>query len=339
MKRQVVCQQNMLTELVKYFLEAEDELNNTLVENLIKQSNESLLDPVEEPDNSSGATTVNSSKIFDSISNKARVHFAPNICELLNMIEHQSQQDDESLDVSVELKNELGMCLEKLKQEANAILALSSQPKKCDAETFSSEQDVEARLQSVTKQLLFEKQRNSQWVHLWLTNAVNVCFHFRLKSELFDSNQIVASLEKEKECLEIRVEQLLERVNMLETDLLQAKTRIADLIEGRNSEVVSEGYGEAGSSMMQGLGSTKMSPKRYKKLIFLDMEQMIQQQPWPLSKRKPRLCWCSPEPVWIPTFCNWSRNCAEWVKLLKRKPKMNPRICCNRWINLDLLFN
>lgn len=60
------------------------------------------------------------------------------------------------------------------------------------------------------------------------------------------------------------MEQLLERVNMFETDLLQAKTRIADLIEGRNSEVVSEGYGEAGSSMMQGLGSTKMFPKLYK---------------------------------------------------------------------------
>lgn len=85
----------------------------------------------------------------------------------------------------------------------------------------------------------------------------NVCFYFRLKSELFDSNQIITSLEKEKECLEIRVEQLLERVNMFESDLLQAKTRIADLIEGRNSEVVSEGYGEAGTSMMQGLGSTK----------------------------------------------------------------------------------
>lgn len=161
MKRQVIIQRNALTELMKYFLEAQDELNNTLVENLVKQGNETLLDPVEEPDNSSGATTVNSSKIFDSISNKARVHFAPNICELLNMIDHQSQQDDESLDVSVELKNELGMCLEKLKQEANAILALSSQPKKCNAETFLSEEDLEAKLQSVTKQLLVETQRNA----------------------------------------------------------------------------------------------------------------------------------------------------------------------------------
>lgn len=161
MKRQVCFQRNLLTELIKYFLEAEDELNNTLVENLIKQSNETLLDPIEEPDNSSGATTANSSKIFDSISNKARVHFAPNIRELLDMIEHQSQHEDESLDVSVELKNELGMCLEKLKQEANAILALSCQPKKCDAGT-SLPEDLEARLQSVTKQLLVETQRNSK---------------------------------------------------------------------------------------------------------------------------------------------------------------------------------
>lgn len=79
-------------------------------------------------------------------------------------------------------------------------------------------------------------------------------FDLRLKSELFDSNEIIASLEKEKDCLESRVEQLIERVNMYESDLSQAKTRIADLIEGRNSEVVSEGYGEAGHSMMHGLG-------------------------------------------------------------------------------------
>lgn len=82
-------------------------------------------------------------------------------------------------------------------------------------------------------------------------------FNVSLKSELFDANQIITSLEKDKECLESRVEQLLERVNMFESELSQAKTRIADLIEGRNSEVVSEGYGEAGHSMMHGLGSIK----------------------------------------------------------------------------------
>lgn len=157
---------NLLSELVKYFSQAEDELNNTLIDNLVKQNNETLtFEQLEEElnnmDNSSGGTT-NSSRVFDSLTNKARFHLTPNFGELINMIEHQSQQDDDSIDISIDLKNELGMCLEKLKLEANAILALTTNPNG-QSKANSPKGSVEEKLSSVSKKLLMETQHRERW--------------------------------------------------------------------------------------------------------------------------------------------------------------------------------
>lgn len=140
LKKQVVSLRNLLSELVKYFTQAEDELNNTLVDSLVKRSNDSFtLEQLEEElnlDVSSGGTT-NSSRIFDSLSNKTRVHLAPNFSDLINMIDYQ--QDDDSVDIAVDLKNELGMCLAKLKHEANAVLTLSARSKEASKMQFPQE--------------------------------------------------------------------------------------------------------------------------------------------------------------------------------------------------------
>ncbi|XP_066145170.1 putative leucine-rich repeat-containing protein DDB_G0290503 isoform X5 [Euwallacea fornicatus] len=80
-----------------------------------------------------------------------------------------------------------------------------------------------------------------------------------LKDSILDSNEVIASLEKEKTCLENRVEQLLERLSILEGDLEQAKYRIAKLVEDRHSEVVSVGYGEAGNPIILGLEDTTLA--------------------------------------------------------------------------------
>lgn len=79
---------------------------------------------------------------------------------------------------------------------------------------------------------------------------------FRLKQELIDSNEIIASLEKQKDSLEIRVDELLEKINILDADLDQAKYKIAELIENGHAEVVSEGYGEKGNPTIHGLGKS-----------------------------------------------------------------------------------
>ncbi|CAG9773315.1 unnamed protein product [Ceutorhynchus assimilis] len=160
LKKQVISLRNLLSELVQYFTQAEDELNNTLVDNLVKQNNETSLNLSQleadlNQDSSSGGTT-NSSRVFDSLANKTRVHFAPNFGELINMIEHQSQHHDESIDISIDLKNELGMCLEKLKQEANAILTLTALPKGNNSTT-------EEQIALVSKQLVFETQHRDRY--------------------------------------------------------------------------------------------------------------------------------------------------------------------------------
>ncbi|XP_066145166.1 putative leucine-rich repeat-containing protein DDB_G0290503 isoform X1 [Euwallacea fornicatus] len=243
LKKQVDSMRNLISELLIYFNQAEDELNNTLVENLVKQSNETLtLDQLEEELDKSSGTSINTRIAFDSLTvGKTRVHLTPNFGDLMCMIDHQSLQEGASLDVSIDLKNELGMCLEKLKQEANAILALTVETK-AGSKTSSPCGEFEKKCESMSKQLHLERQRFD-------------C----LKDSILDSNEVIASLEKEKTCLENRVEQLLERLSILEGDLEQAKYRIAKLVEDRHSEVVSVGYGEAGNPIILGLEDTTLA--------------------------------------------------------------------------------
>lgn len=48
----------------------------------------------------------------------------------------------------------------------------------------------------------------------------------------------------------------MEKINILDADLDQAKYKIAELIENGHAEVVSEGYGEKGNPTMHGLGKS-----------------------------------------------------------------------------------
>ncbi|XP_050311521.1 centrosomal protein of 290 kDa-like isoform X2 [Anthonomus grandis grandis] len=236
LKRQVVSLRNLLTELVQYFAQAEDELNNTLVDNLLNRN--SCTDPIIEDDvnldASSGATT-NSSRVFDSF-NKTRVHLAPNFGDLIDMVEHHSH--NESLDISVDLKNELGMRLEQLRQEANAVLALTQKDQKEGVNLAMQKENGEEEV--LSGQLVLEREQRE-----------------RLQSELAESNALITSLEKEKEALEQRLDDLLDKIGMLEADLEQSRYKISELVEsGRRSEVVSEGYGEEGQPTLGGLEDT-----------------------------------------------------------------------------------
>ncbi|XP_076270535.1 uncharacterized protein LOC143202700 isoform X3 [Rhynchophorus ferrugineus] len=226
LKKQVISLRNLLSELLSYFTQAEDALNNTLVDELLRQGDKNLEDEV---NLDTSSATTNSSKILDSLTHITRVHLTPNFSELINMIEHQSQNSDTSIDISVDLKNELGMCLEKLRQDANTILTLTNNLPKVQNENASPGGGVEDKLNSLSKNLLQETQQKE-----------------RLKQELCDSNEIISSLEKHKDILESRVDELLEKINVLESELKQTKYKIAELIENGRKEVVSEGYGEGG---------------------------------------------------------------------------------------------
>ncbi|KAJ8933982.1 hypothetical protein NQ314_013662 [Rhamnusium bicolor] len=227
LKKQVSSLRNLLGELLKYFTQCEDELNNTLVDELLKQGFDKNVSQMEEELNLNDSSATNSSKTGDSLANVTRVHLTPNFNDLINLIETNSQEDCESRDISLDLKNELGVCLEKLKQEANAILALTTNiPKHDSSATNGSPRNtsLEEKLSSLTRQLISEAQVKD-----------------KLKEELNTALDYIKTLEKEKEELESNLDQVITKENMLEQDLLHARDKIAELIENGRKETVSEG--------------------------------------------------------------------------------------------------
>ncbi|VEN34273.1 unnamed protein product [Callosobruchus maculatus] len=230
LKKQVSSLRNLLGELLKYFTECEDELNNTLVDELLKQGFEKNLTQIEEELN----TSPNSSSKTDTSGNITRVHLTPNFNELLNLIDSSSQED--SRDISIDLKNELGCCLEKLRQEANAILTLTTnitKPETTDIDKDTAKDNVlEEQITSLTRQLINETQIKE-----------------KLKEQLDENTRYVESLEKDKEALELELDGVITSKNMLEADLIQSRNKLAELIENGRKEIVSEGYGEEGAAL------------------------------------------------------------------------------------------
>lgn len=232
---------HLLGELLKYVTQCEDELNNTLVDELLRQGFDKNLSQLEDELNLNDSSATNSSKTADSLANITRVHLTPNFTDLINLIESCSQEDCESRDISLDLKNELGVCLDKLKQEANAILALTTniakQGSNVNVITPPKVNSLEEKLSSMTRQLIGEAQAKE-----------------RLKEELREASSVIETLEKQREELEGQLEGVIAKDNVLEEELLRAKSKIAELIENGHKEIVSEGYGEEGSTEMQERG-------------------------------------------------------------------------------------
>lgn len=196
-KKQASTMRSLLGDLLRYFTQCEDELNATLVDELLASNLED-----------------------ESVK---RVHLTPNVDDLMQLIETNSSFDDsESNNISIELKNELGSCLEKLKTDANAILSLTN--------------------------VLIQKPSNE--LHDKLSNEREL--KEKLMQEMRTAIGLIETLENDKEEYEKRFEEVLQRSNMLESELHQAQQRISELIENGQKEVVSEGYG-VGQSTHLGL--------------------------------------------------------------------------------------
>jgi chromosome segregation ATPase len=224
LKKQTLSLRNLLGELIKYFTQCEDELNNTLVEELITKNCIQI-------ENESEVTSPR-----DSLGSVKRVHITPNFSDLINLIDNSPENDLDSID----LKSELGSCLQKLKSDANAILALTSNLNKNDEKIDvprSKNASLEKEMTSLTRKLISETQIKNELVE-----------------QLSEAKSIVQSLETDREALENQLEQLLERQKILESDLFKSKEKIAELIENGHKEIVSEGYGEDGERSVRGLG-------------------------------------------------------------------------------------
>lgn len=217
---------NLLGELLKYFTKCEDELNNTLIEEILKHGFEKNLSHLEDVNLS---TSFNPDSVNTSLK---RVHFTPNFTDFMNIVDNSTMSSLDSKDISIDLKNELSVCLERLKSDANEILALTTNLniKSDQAELEVKENkslSLDEKVSSLTRQLISETQAKNEIV-----------------SELNEIKNYVKNLEIDRVNLENELGQLLEKEKVLENNLEKAREKISELIECGHKEIVSEGYGE-----------------------------------------------------------------------------------------------
>lgn len=219
MKRVNKTLRHLIGELMKYFTKCENELNNTLIDELLKNGFDKNISQIE------GDL---------ALTDPRKVHLAPDFTDVLSILDaNRSDQTDLSLD----LKNELETCLEKLKADANAILAATM-----GAQEKESVQGVDERISSLKRQLINETHLKND-----------------LSAQLSEAQDYVRSLESERERLEKQNELLLEKQKVMEGDLGKARSKIAELIENGHKEIVSEGYGENVSRNRRGSGKSELA--------------------------------------------------------------------------------
>ncbi|KAK4873718.1 hypothetical protein RN001_013078 [Aquatica leii] len=225
LRKTTILLRHLIGQLMKYFSECEDEVNKTIVDELLKQSLGKNLTELElelNLDDESNSSNCN------SLTGKKRVHFKPNFEEIISTI------DDTDANLSLELRNELESCLERLKSEANAILNLSISYNKPE---IKKETDSEVRIASLTRQLVSEGKLKRD-----------------LAIELEEARMFVQSLETERSNLEHQVEQLINKQKVLEDDLNKARGKITEFVESGHKELMSKGYGDSSNTETRSLG-------------------------------------------------------------------------------------
>ncbi|KAF5283599.1 hypothetical protein FQR65_LT13805 [Abscondita terminalis] len=227
LKKTTILLRHLIGQLMKYFSECEDEVNRTIVDELLKQSLGKNLTELEIELNLDDESNETNRTSLTSVGKK-RVHFKPNFEEIISTI------DDTGANLSLELRNELESCLERLKSEANEILNLSLNYNKPEVKT---ESESEVRIASLTRQLVSEGKRKRD-----------------LELDLEEARSFVQNLETERCNLENQVEQLINKQKVLEDDLNKARAKITELSESGHKELMSKGYGDLSNTETRSLG-------------------------------------------------------------------------------------
>ncbi|XP_024943907.1 A-kinase anchor protein 9 isoform X5 [Cephus cinctus] len=172
---------NLVGDLIKYFMSCEEEVNNTLISEVLK----SQLSKTQE---SSDQTSV--SDVEEPSMNKIkRVHFAPNSSGISSILNNQDPQDlaQDEQDFAQQLRTELDHCLNRLRIESAQILGISLPTRQCKVDIFS-------------KPISWSNKTNEE-----------------LQYQLAESEAIITELREESEHLRFRVLELQDRLVAAET--------------------------------------------------------------------------------------------------------------------------
>ncbi|XP_011334702.2 GRIP and coiled-coil domain-containing protein 2 isoform X2 [Ooceraea biroi] len=128
LRRTCVTLKNLIGELVNYFAVCEEEVNNTLINEVLKrQSIESILSNEENLKKDDNAILSETRHKDASNQSVKRVHFAPQFSKIISIVNSDNKTLQSLVDEDVDeiLKKELKACLKRLKSESNQILNLS----------------------------------------------------------------------------------------------------------------------------------------------------------------------------------------------------------------------
>lgn len=211
MHRTCATLKTLVDELVKYFVVCEEEINNTLITEVLKRqlsdsvSNERTMqtDETEKSKNKEANLKLNTSQ-----SKIRRVHFAPQTTEIISIINSNNETLQNILKendgITEKLKQELHSCVRRLKSESAEILGISSN-------TTISSTASDHQHSALAKEIAWINKANEE-----------------LNSKLLEAESLIMNYQEETEQLKVTILDLQRKLINIES----------------KKEVITEGYGE-----------------------------------------------------------------------------------------------
>ncbi|CAH1639368.1 unnamed protein product [Spodoptera littoralis] len=212
LKRVAVSLHRVVGQLVAYCASAEDELNRTvlaqLLARLIPGENDTFIEEESRPTTPNLSTELNQSLVSRS---GKHVHFAPDLNALLTDLDEEGIVNflQQQRDLSADIKKELESSLRRLRHEAHSLLDLSAK--------------LAPRIRRDTGNML--------------ESSIQIT---ELVQEL-DTKQNCDNCELHRKNMEEAMAECLQRENLLRSDLEAAMIKIAQLMT--SGDVIAEGYG------------------------------------------------------------------------------------------------
>ncbi|XP_035444329.2 pericentrin isoform X4 [Spodoptera frugiperda] len=212
LKRVAVSLHRVVGQLVAYCASAEDELNRTVLAQLLARlmpgENDTFIEEDSRPTTPNLSTELNQSLVSRS---GKHVHFAPDLNAILTDLDEEGIVNflQQQRDLSADIKKELESSLRRLRHEAHSLLDLSAK--------------LAPRIRRDTGNML--------------ESSIQIT---ELVQEL-DSKQNCDNCELHRKNMEEAMAECLQRENLLRSDLEAAMIKIAQLMT--SGDVIAEGYG------------------------------------------------------------------------------------------------